>query len=294
MSAIRHEHNRIVYYTSSLLDSYEIPHAFAGRRGGVGEVVFDSLNVSLDRKAPDGTTDSPDTVRENCERILRLPSLAFAVDTPSEPLAHCAMMKQIHSDVIDIPTVSIGKCFSEPSCFPSCDGLITESDELSVLGVKTADCVPILLYDVRNDVACALHAGWRGSVANIAGKAVARLFAMHADAQIVAAIGPCIGACCYEVDRTVYDACRALSENERQIVFPKTYKKDGTEKFRADLVALNRIFLLHAGLPASNIDAFSLCTCCHDDEFFSHRASHGFSGTQGAFIARKRRKCARA
>ncbi len=278
MSAIRHEQNGIVYYTSSLFDSFKIPHAFAGRKGGVGKGVFDSLNVSLDRKAPDGSRDDPEAVEENCRRIAALLGAS---------LKNCAMMKQVHGTEIIVPTVSLGNCFRDPTLFPSCDGLLTESNEISVVGVKTADCVPIFLYDIQNDDACALHAGWRGSVGNIAGKAVKCLSERHADAEIVAAIGPCIGSCCYEVDRTVYDACPPLSDAERASVFPRAYVKDGTKKFRADLAALNRILLHRAGLPDANIDILSLCTACHTDEFFSHRAFGGFSGTQGSFVARR-------
>ena len=282
MSACRHEQNGILYYTSSLLDSFSVPHLFAGRHGGVsaGSGAFSSLNVSQSRADADGKRDSTENVAENCRRALSL-----LERTP----ATCAMMNQIHSDAVLTAreAESISACFAFGKKIPDCDGLIAKKGEkIDTLGVKTADCVPILLYDVKNDIAAALHAGWRGTTAGIAEKAVRKMRAAadSADSRIVAAIGPRIGACCYEVNDAVYDACRSLSEREREACFPCAYVRGGEQKYRADLGEINRVFLLRAGISAEDIDLLPLCTRCLEKDFFSHRASHGFSGTQISLI----------
>lgn len=111
-----------------------------------------------------------------------------------------------------------------------------------------------------------------------------RAAADSADSRIVAAIGPRIGACCYEVNDAVYDACRSFSEREREACFPCAYVRGGEQKYRADLGEINRVFLLRAGISAEDIDLLPLCTRCLEKDFFSHRASHGFSGTQISLI----------
>ena len=271
MSFCRHERKGIVYYTSSLLDSFGIPHLFAARGGGVSGGAFSSLNISQNRRDADGKTDTPENVAENYRRAL-----AILNRTPDR----AAAMTQIHSDFVMRAERSLGESVSE-NRFPECDGLWTKrGEEIDTLCVKTADCVPILLYDTEYHFAAALHAGWRGTVGGIAEKAVSVLRRNGARGRILAAVGPRIGACCYEVNRTVYDACAALSEAERAVCFPKRYEKDGETKYRADLGELNRFFLRRAGLCDGDIDILPLCTGCRPDEFFSHRASHGHSGTQ--------------
>lgn len=274
MSACRHEQNGILFYTSVLFDSFSVPHLFAGRHGGVSRGVFSSLNVSQNRADADGKTDADENIAENCRRALSL------IGAKPE---QCAMMKQIHSDIVLAATRSLSEESAEG--FSACDGLIAAPNgKIDTLGVKTADCVPILLYDVKNGFAAALHAGWRGTVVGIAEKAVRKMRALGADGRIIAAIGPRIGVCCYEVGRTVYDACPMLSEEERKRGFPKEYMRDGVPKFRADLGELNRIFLMRAGLREEDIDLLPICTACSSKDFFSHRASGGFSGTNLSLI----------
>lgn len=280
MPACRHEKDGMVYYTSTLFDSYEIPHFFAARWGGVSRGAFASLNVSCNRLSQEGTPDDPAQVAENCRR-------AFSIF--NRPLSCCAMMRQIHSSRVMPAETSLDRSFAGEG-FPSCDGLITQrGNRIDALGVKTADCVPVLLYDLDSDIACALHAGWRGSVADICGKAVEQIRkASGSRGQLAACIGPCIGPCCYEVNRQVADACGQLTKEEFSRCFPRRYEKQGEEKFRADLREINRVFLLRAGLSAENIDLMPLCTACSGGDFFSHRASGGFSGTQLSAVARRR------
>lgn len=271
MSLVRHEYGAMPYYTSSLLDSFSVPHLFATRKGGVSTGVFSSLNLSQSRKDADGRTDTAENVAENYRRAL--------LPLKSRP-DRTAAMKQIHSDTVLAAQKSLADTVLENS-FPECDGLFAvKGGKIDTLAVKTADCVPILLYDVDCDVAAALHAGWRGTTAGIAEKAVRTLRENGAHGRILAAVGPRIGVCCYEVNAAVYDACKGFTEEERTRCFPVSYEKDGEQKYRADLGELNKLFLLRAGLSENDIDLLPLCTCCRHDEFFSHRAMTGHSGTQ--------------
>ncbi len=295
VSFTKHSKNGIIYYTSSLFDKHGIPHFFAAKHGGKSGGDFFSLNISTSRRDRHGNADSIGNVEKNLSLGLEL--------LGSFPERAC-MMKQIHSADIERAEISCAKVFCGKGDFQPCDGIFAEKGDIAdTLCVKTADCVPVLVYDVKNDVAMALHAGWRGTVGNICGKAVAKLNELHDDAQVIAAIGPCILDCCYEVNSLVYDAATKaceLSDNAKEACilpseiekcFTKRYFADGEQKFRVSLSSLNKVFLESAGVPSENIDSAELCTCCHRDGgeeiFFSHRASGGFSGTQMSVVKLK-------
>ncbi len=277
----RKAQNGIIYYASSLLDSYSIPHLFATRFGGVSCGDFDSLNISSTRKDKNGFTDTPQNILENYRRALSVlgtvPELSFAPN-------------QIHSSDV----VSVDKSYAGFGVLPSFrnktgfDGavLAPQSNGINALCVKTADCVPILLANIKTGAICALHAGWRGTVCDIVTNAVQKL---GQPKDIIAAIGPCISVCCYEVGNEVYDAaysllCKKGIGDLINTVFTVCPTCSAATKMYADLSKLNSILLQSAGLSAENIDVCGLCTCCYRDEydkkpFFSHRAYGGFSGT---------------
>jgi YfiH family protein len=134
----------------------------------------------------------------------------------------------------------------------------------ALLGVQTADCVPILIADSSGSCVAAIHAGWRGTAARITAKTVARLiekFDVRAD-DLTAAIGPHIGVCCYEVGPEVVDAINEPSAFEQRSDWAKPH---------LNLAAANRQQLLSVGLSADRIEATSLCTQCRSDLFFSYR-----------------------
>lgn len=285
----RHEKEGVIYYTSPLFDKLGIPHFFASRIGGVSEGDFGSLNISTSRKNSDGKADSMQNVRENLRRGLSL--------IGKTELSAC-MMKQVH-DVNVISAFPVcSQYFDGVSECEACDGIFcSHGDPIDTLCVKTADCVPILLYDLTHDVACALHAGWRGTVNGICGCAVRTLRAIYGQGEIVCAIGPCIHECCYEVDDKVLKAAidgaeaSGIPRNIAENCFPQRYTVDGQNKYRVSLPALNKMFLQAEGVREENISVCELCTCCAEDEngkiFFSHRASGGFSGTQMSVVALK-------
>lgn len=176
-------------------------------------------------------------------------------------------LKQIHSD---IAVVADGH-----------RGAITQGDALIVsepgnpIGVRTADCLPILVVDPVHRVAAIIHAGWRGTAANVAGKTVARMITDFDSKpeDLLVAIGPGIGLCCFEVGPEV--------SIEFQSIFPEK-----TDLRHIDLADANRRHLEAAGISAQNMDISGLCTMCGADEFHSFRRDRDLSGrlVSGALI----------
>lgn len=149
------------------------------------------------------------------------------------------------------------------------DALITDTAGLLV-GVRTADCLPILLVETRRRAVAAVHAGWRGTVANIAGKTVARLAEeLGGDPRSMhAVVGPGIGVCCYEVGPEVAARFRRL--------FPE--REDLDRRTRVDLAEANRRQLAGAGLPVDQIHIGAPCSFCHPEEFHSYRRDGSGAG----------------
>ena len=136
--------------------------------------------------------------------------------------------------------------------------------ESAILGVQTADCVPILIGDLQARAIAAIHAGWRGTAARIGEATVASLKEQHQidPKNLVAAIGPHIGVCCYEVGEEVVEA---IGDRE---VFER---KPEWQKPHLNLAEANRRQLLESGIPDSQIEISSLCTRCREDLFHSFR-----------------------
>jgi YfiH family protein len=166
---------------------------------------------------------------------------------------------------------------------PAADALVTRTPGVA-LAVVTADCVPVLLADPVSGAVGAVHAGWRGTAADIAGAAV-RAMAEHWDvppARLVAAIGPSIGVCCYEVGAELVDAFAAAGHD--QAARGAWFGRDGDGRLRLDLWAANRDLLLRAGLPAAQIHLAGLCTKTHLAWFESYRAEGAAAGRMTAII----------
>lgn len=197
-------------------------------------------------------------------------------------------MKQIHSDVI--------RPFSRASVVPCKGDASMTRDPGLLLGTQTADCVPVLLVDPKRRAAAAIHAGWRGTLARITQKTVGR---MHLEfgsrpGDLLAAIGPAIGPCCYEVSAELvtrftaqfadaqgyFDEARTGDEpNPLQWLNMKPPGHQPPPKnVRLDLWKANQSQLLAAGLSARNIFASDLCTACRRDLFFSYRKEGELSG----------------
>lgn len=159
------------------------------------------------------------------------------------------------------------------------DALVTDIKGV-VLSVRTADCVPILMHDPENRAIAAIHAGWRGTFAQIAPKTIRRMTALYGTnpANLQVAIGPAIGRCCYEVSHEIFEDFLAKHGNKIKDFF--TFPSNGKPK--CDLKAMNAAFIAETGVL--NISTSPLCTRCNPRLFFSHRRSNEKRGTMSAFI----------
>jgi YfiH family protein len=157
---------------------------------------------------------------------------------------------------------------------PQTDGLITRIPGVPLI-IYTADCVPVLVYDPVEHALGLAHAGWRGTVGNIAGAIVS---AMHAEfgsqpANLIVRLGPSIGPCCYEVGDEVIDAWRSSGiERFGEAIQPKE------PRAHLDLWRANSLAFEMVGVPATQVEASGICTRCHADRFFSRRAGVGHRG----------------
>ena len=240
-------------------------HCFTTRFGGVSTGYLDSLNIGMHRG------DEPENVAKNYNILAN----ALNFDTKNLVLTH-----QIHSNIIRVVTKADAQGIDHHQ-YPECDGLVT-NDPGTVLTVFTADCTPILLHDPVTGAVGAVHAGWRGTAADIAGNAV-RAMVDHFGCRpenIRAAIGPNIGKCCFQTDLEVPGAMLdALGEAA------KSHIREAGEKYYVDLKAINAQFLKNAGV--TNIDISTDCTKCQCDRFWSHRVTGTRRGSQGAIIVCK-------
>lgn len=248
-------------------DILTCPHGFSCREGGVSTHTHTaSMNLAF------GRGDDDATVIEN----LSIFAGKLGIDEKS-----IISVPQIHScDVRAVGEEQAGMGYFREAEF-SCDGYVTREKGVAI-GVKTADCVPILLYDPVSSVIGALHAGWRGSTAGIALAGLEKMISLGAKAQnIRAAIGAAIGKCCYEVGEDVYNAAR---ENLGEDIADRFIMPSG-DKYRADLKGLNAALLVQGGVLPENIDISEHCTACESGEFFSHRATGGLRGTMLSVIS---------
>jgi polyphenol oxidase len=256
-------------------------HAFSTRPGGVSHPYGgNALNLGFTRE------DSRAAVERNRELLLK--KLGAATGRKCWPLV---TLRQIHSDLIrrvDHPPVHqlVG------------DGLITNTPGL-LIAVQAADCIPVILVDRKLRAAGVFHAGWRGTVKRIVEKGVGEMRKHFGcdPRNMVAAIGPGIQSCCYEVGnevRTKFESQFAYAESlfrevkesdpvrEKYPLLFLTARAPGHSdlpvRIFLDLVEANRRQLMDAGLAKKNIDASAPCTACHAETLFSFRADKGVTG----------------
>ncbi len=259
-------------------------HGFSTRPGGFTRVFGPKGDLNLGF----GKHDSREAVEKNRKKFFAaLGAKGMSLISP----------KQIHSS-------DIKKLTKPPKATLTTDGLITNVPGI-LLTIQTADCVPILLVDVKQRAIGAFHAGWRGSVARIVEKGVGTMRAEFGSEpkNIHAAIGPCIAQCCYAVGEEVIDQFRSQFEYADKLFKPyfdddpvknkypllfMTARAPGHSnlgpQIHLDLVEANRRQLLDAGVPARNIWSADECTSCDTKRFFSHRKEDGFTGRMMAVV----------
>ncbi|MBU9714842.1 peptidoglycan editing factor PgeF [Evansella tamaricis] len=245
---------------------------FTTKNGGISEKPFTSLNVGLH------VNDESSQVLENRQRIGDL--LSF---TP----ANWVCGEQIHENRIEeITAEDAGRgVFDYESSITGTDGLYTKEPNI-LLASFYADCVPLFFLEPKKKLLGVAHAGWKGTVKDIAGEMV-RLWqekeGIH-PRDIHAAIGPSIGPCCYVVDDYVIQFVNeVLGKSGENLV----YNEVDTGQYSLDLKALNRFLMEAAGIQQENIVQSKYCTSCETSLFFSHRRDKGKTGRLMSFIGRK-------
>ena len=274
-------------------------HGFSTRGGGVSTVYqagrpgqkCGELNLGL--TAP----DLPENVKRNRDRFVRALLAGAGQKSKSGQTRppELRLLRQIHSGLVRRPGVEVKSGTTEPL---QGDGWIA-TEPGTLLGIQTADCIPVLVVDVRQRIVAAFHAGWRGTLARIAERGVGRLRAEFGSqpCDLTAAIGPGIGRCCYSVGEEVrmefasqfsyadslFDEVFDLDPiKEKYPMLFLTARAPGHSNLgpslHLDLVEANRRQLMDAGIASEKIYALNLCTACDTKRFFSYRGEQGFTG----------------
>ncbi|HXQ27533.1 MAG TPA: peptidoglycan editing factor PgeF [Candidatus Acidoferrales bacterium] len=255
-------------------------HGFSTRPGGVSELAAGDAKPQRALNLGFTEWDSREHVLENRKKFFH------AIGAGK---MRAITLRQIHSDVAHRVDTSTARAAEAPQG----DALFTREPGL-LLVVQTADCVPILLADTKRRAVAAIHAGWRGTLRRIAAKTLGRMqmeFGTRPE-DVIAALGPGIGRCCYEVGSDVardfhaqfpnarewfdgpFDAL-ASGENDPNWLPWLTMMPPGHQppplRAHLDLIAANRAILAEAGVPPQQISSSGLCTACRKDLFFSYR-----------------------
>lgn len=276
-----------LFVRSVLLESLKLPdpdlrlvHGFSTRVGGVSLPPYDSLNLG------EGVGDRPEAVRENHQR------LAHALALPD---AHFVMVRQVHGSEVmsltgpvqtgDFPLTAGGYVLGDA------DALITDQPE-TLVGIRTADCVPILMAGLSSSgklVVAAVHAGWRGTVLRIGARTLSIMqaeFGVELE-TVRAAIGPCIGGDVYPVGQEVVEGLQRALETApggtAGVILPVSPEYSQAVA-RVALAEANRRILQSAGLSADAVEKLERCVLTEASLFFSHRRDLGRTGRMLNFI----------
>jgi len=250
----------------------------SSRLGGVSLAPYASLNCGLH------VHDRAEHVVENRRRLARATRLPFEAWTYAE---------QVHGRRVAVVTRrerGAGR-ESRSQALQDTDAFVTNEPDIALCALF-ADCVPIYLFDPDHRAVGLAHAGWKGTVQKIAMDTIdtmTQTFGSRPD-RMLAAIGPSIGSCCYEVDERVIREVDAvlrelsLAVQDGRPESGAVYSSRNNGKFMLDLQQLNRQIMIKAGILPSNIEISRLCTGCHTEWFFSHRKEAGTTGRMAAWI----------
>jgi YfiH family protein len=245
-------------------------HGISTRFGGVSRKPYDTMNLALH------TGDAAQDVWKN--RQLFCASLGLCVERLCTP-------EQVHGEqIVRVLSSHAGRGSREyADALPHTDALITNERDLPLL-LCFADCTPLLFYDPEHAAIGIAHGGWRGTVEKIGQKTVQAMHQQFGTRPQVclAAIGPAIGPCCYEIGAEVVSCFRIAFGNRAEELL---HEAEGG--MHLDLWKANQVQLEEIGMPVSHIDRADTCTTCNSDLFFSYRADQGMTGRIGAVIALK-------
>ncbi len=205
---------------------------------------------------------------------------AAAIDFDPESIIG---LRQIHgSKVIEVHTSDRGRgAIPGSESMGAADALITRVPDVTLMTLH-ADCLPILLVDPDTAAVAAVHAGWRGTVEDVAGATVHALESTFGSdpSTLVAFLGPAIGPCCYEVGEEVIESWRLQAADSANDSLAET-----NGSLCLDLRRANQFLLTRAGVGVENIEISEICTKCDNDHWFSHRGQGADTGRFAAFIA---------
>lgn len=259
------ENKGVTLLKSGILErEYCVRHCFTTRLGGVSDGCYASTNMGFSRG------EDRDTVMTNYEIVCDAVGLNFTGLTKTY---------QKHGvKVTEITEENVGSGFIKPE-LSATDAIITVLPNVPLV-CHTADCVPVLLYDKVTHAIAAIHAGWRGMVDGVIEETIGAMEdAYDTDpVNLIAAVGPCIGPCCFEVDMDVVE--RFKSEFGEGVIIPG---KQGN-KSKIDLSMCARDALSGCGLDDCNIDISNECTKCKEDLYYSHRRMGDQRGTLAGII----------
>ena len=244
-----------------------IKHAFSTRLGGVSTGVCAEMNLAF------GRGDDREVVLENYRLFCN--SAGFEYES-------LVASVQVHETVVrKVTSENRGHGILFPRDVPSADALITNDKDVTLV-TYYADCTPVFFVDTKTHAIGLAHAGWRGTVGRIVCNVVDSMkenFGTNPE-DLVCAVGPVIGKCCYEIDADCAGNFKALSEIDTSLILEE--KPDG--KYMADLALTNKLLLLSRGVKEENITVSDLCTRCNSSLLWSHRATKGERGTMAAFM----------
>lgn len=246
-----------------------VKHCFTTRHGGVSQGIFESMNLGFNRG------DLDENVRKNYQLIAE--TIGISTDD-------LVFSNQIHEDkIVIVGKEDRGKGFNRKSDMIGVDGLITNEKNVALV-TSYADCVPLFFLDPVHHVIALSHAGWRGTVKKIGAKTV-HMMQKHFGSNpedILAVIGPSIGACCFEVSDDVKIEVEKMFNHD---IIDKIVEKYGNDKYKVDLWSANEQVLLEAGVLPQHIQKTDICTMCHKEDLFSHRGTDGKRGNMVAIMA---------
>lgn len=245
------------YLVSPLLEGEGVRHCFTTRLGGYSKDHLESLNLGL------GRGDDEEALRKNYEKV------ALALGFNIENLSVTKQVHETHSAYIKAPRLR-----SE-----GCDALFTDKCGIPLMSYS-ADCIPVLMYDKKKKAAATVHSGWRGTAAKICAAVISDMKnELGTDpGDLICAIGPSIGPCCFQIKS---DAVEVFLKNFENTDFIRP--EGDNVHYKADIWEAVCRTLKEAGVRDENIDLAAECSCCNDI-YFSCRRQKGRFGAMGAFI----------
>ncbi len=260
------EKSGVGYYTIPSFDATGIVrHGFTTRLGGISKGPFAALNLSWKRN--DGSVETVENYRLACAALgMDIGNIVFSNDEHGR-------------NILRADASFKGRGMGGENPCPKADGLTTNEKNV-VLSTMHADCLAIFILDIKNRAAALCHSGWRGTALKVGAAALEKMGLEYGTkpSDCIAAVGPGIASCCFEVDAPVAEK------------FTEAYpgldciKQISADKYTVDLFQCSAAQLIEAGVPPENITISNLCTSCGKDLFYSYRREKGKTGAMASFL----------